>query len=170
MSGQLEYVRDKNLGFHPEQIIEVPLWSLDTFDRQMGYENRVRQHSAVLSTTSLAGSFVSWPYRGDLGKMDDGSRLPGWCLYVDYRFLETLGIELIEGRNFSLDYGSDLTSGMIVTEETARRMGWEQPIGQRFPFHFRRGGSSGGKRFRVENPEVVGVEKKFFTLNHCIIH
>ncbi len=50
---------------------------------------------------------------------------------VDQDFTETLGIEMVEGRDFSLDYMGDTLSGVVVNETLAERLNWDEPIGKR---------------------------------------
>src|SRR5690606_39837038 len=49
---------------------------------------------------------------------------------VDYGFLETVGVELLEGRFFSEDYGTD-TARVIFNEAGIRAMGIDNPVGKR---------------------------------------
>jgi putative ABC transport system permease protein len=50
---------------------------------------------------------------------------------VDHDFVETLGIQMVEGRDFSRDFIGDTLTGVIVNETLARRLNWEEPIGKR---------------------------------------
>lgn len=161
MHQQMNHIRDKDLGFDPEQIIEVKLWAFDSPERKRAFRDLATQHSGVLSASGIRGSFLNWPYRGALGKMPDGTQVKGWSLDVDYDFLETFGITLLEGRNFDKDRGTDLTSGMIISEETARVLGWEQPLGKKFPFRYSRRRGRNGNMGTTRDPEVIGVVKNF---------
>lgn len=158
MSGQLDYIRDKNLGFHPEQIVSVDLWFLESEGKQKSFEKAVLQHPDVLA--SAYGN--PWWYIGftdrPLGTFTDGRVLSGREFHIGYDFFETLKMELVAGRNFSPDHGSDERSGMVVNETLVREMGWNEPIGKRLPFQYQR------------NPEVVGVVKDFHlnALHHRI--
>jgi putative ABC transport system permease protein len=46
---------------------------------------------------------------------------------VDYDFNETYEMQLVAGRWFSKDYGTDLTEGFIVNETAVREFKWETP-------------------------------------------
>ena len=50
---------------------------------------------------------------------------------VDQDFVETLGIQMVEGRDFSLDFIGDTLTGVVVNETLARRLNWDEPIGKR---------------------------------------
>ncbi|MCK4991864.1 MAG: hypothetical protein KAS29_15300, partial [Bacteroidales bacterium] len=66
-------------------------------------------------------------------------------LAVDYRFLETMGVTILEGRSFSSDYGSDLEHSVILNETALRELGIEDPIGQ----------------FLYDSTAIIGVVKDF---------
>jgi putative ABC transport system permease protein len=42
---------------------------------------------------------------------------------VDYNYIQTLGMQMGAGRNFSRDYGSD-SSAVIVNETAVKAFGW----------------------------------------------
>ena len=51
-------------------------------------------------------------------------------LTVDHDFVETYGMEIIAGRDFSQDFATDATGAFLINEEAARKLGWEQPVGK----------------------------------------
>ncbi len=50
---------------------------------------------------------------------------------VDYDFIETLGIKMVEGRDFQEDMPSDTLTGVVVNETFVKRMGWTEAIGKK---------------------------------------
>ncbi len=50
---------------------------------------------------------------------------------VDHDFIETLGIKMVNGRDFQQDMPSDTLTGVIVNETFVKRMGWTEPIGKK---------------------------------------
>ena len=158
MSGQLHYIRNKNLGFNPDQVISVDLWRMGNEGKQKAFRNAVLQHPAVLSSTNADPWWIIYYREGRLRQFQ-----------VDYGFIKTFELELVAGRNFSPDHGSDLQSGMIVNEAFVRQMGWDDPLGKRFEF-FQRTQGHNGHSVTIRNPEVIGVVKDFHlnTLHHKI--
>lgn len=70
---------------------------------------------------------------------------------VDYDFIDTFGIEIREGRDFSREFPSDVKSAYILNEAAARALDWEHAV---------------GKQFRVDRADtsmgrVVGVMRDF---------
>jgi putative ABC transport system permease protein len=54
------------------------------------------------------------------------------AMYVDFNFLETMGIKLVEGRYFAKEFGSDLTQSVILNETAVQKLGIVNPVGQKF--------------------------------------
>ena len=53
------------------------------------------------------------------------------AMYVDFNFLETMGIKLVEGRSFSKEFGSDHTQSVILNETAVKKLGIVNPVGQK---------------------------------------
>ncbi|MGA8265614.1 MAG: ABC transporter permease, partial [Ignavibacteriaceae bacterium] len=73
---------------------------------------------------------------------------------VDYDFIKTLGINLLEGRNFSEQYGTDKDNSIIINETAAKKLGIKNPVGTEV---YIPGG--GGEKL----VKVIGVIKDFHT-------
>lgn len=50
---------------------------------------------------------------------------------VDHDFIETLGIKILEGRDFQEDMPSDTLNSVVVNETFVKRMGWKDAIGKK---------------------------------------
>ena len=91
------------------------------------------------------------------GVVYDGTDIKGVeIFFVDYDFVPTLDIELIEGRNYSRDLGKDVTASVIINETLARQLGPGSPIGKTLRF--------------FDEMTVIGVVKDFHfrSLHHKI--
>lgn len=56
-------------------------------------------------------------------------------LAVDYNFLKTMGIKILEGREFSQDFGSDLKQSFILNETAVKQLGITDPFGKQIFDH-----------------------------------
>lgn len=63
---------------------------------------------------------------------------------VDYNFLKTMGISFVSGREFSQDFGSDLTGSVILNETAVKSLGITDPIGK-----------------MLGNKTIIGIVKDF---------
>jgi putative ABC transport system permease protein len=71
---------------------------------------------------------------------------------IDYDYIPALGLEIVEGRNFSREFPSDTSKSVLVTESMANRMIWDQAIGKKFQF---------GIGEEAPFLEVIGVVKDY---------
>jgi len=71
------------------------------------------------------------------------------AFFIGHNYLETLGFELIKGRDFSFDFPSDSLGAVIINEALARYMNWDEPLGKRI------------QQFDFYDAVVIGVVKDF---------
>jgi putative ABC transport system permease protein len=134
---QLQFMREKELGFSRERIVRIDLSGDELFRKSSIIAERLRQTPRVakVGTTGAApGQGIGknlMKVEDNDGKMTDR----GVDLFTaDYDFIETMGMTVVEGRNFSRDVSSDTTFAILVNESMVKRMGWDNPIGKKFTF------------------------------------
>ncbi|MEP7373281.1 MAG: ABC transporter permease [Chitinophagaceae bacterium] len=135
---QLNYIQSKNLGYSRDNIIhfEIPLEN-DSAKLSAAYTfvNELSSIPGVVNASSyyhnLTGdhggiSGFEWPGKNPNMDIDFAN------LEVGYNFLETAGIKLKEGRNFSK---TDNSHSEIIFNETAiKQMGLKDPLGKMIKF------------------------------------
>ncbi|MCZ6636206.1 MAG: ABC transporter permease [bacterium] len=154
---QLNFVRNKNLGFDKELIVMTPVFVTDRrlTDRYLDVKHEFLQHPNILKASA---SHSSMGYGGQLDRVyPEGKGAENWqmrVLGVDEAFLDTYELELVAGRDFSLDVRTDSSMAYILNETAVKRLGWKDPIGKSF-----------GWLLDLANPrkmgQVVGVVKDF---------
>jgi putative ABC transport system permease protein len=136
---QMQLIQTKNLGFHRDHIIyfekgeEVPGdnesaarsgRSLDDFIL------RIKSIPGVVSATNF-GHLILKEHGSTTGIRWEGKSPDNHTsfanLNVGYDFIETLGIELKEGRTFSRDFGAE-RSTIIFNETAIKQMGLANPV------------------------------------------
>lgn len=152
---QMNYLRNKDLGFDKENVLRFEIPGRLAGDKFPVLRDKLLQSpkfTAVASGTSSPGG----GYDKNLIGMEDGEGVIdeyGVDLYgVDYDYFPTLGIEFVAGRNFSHEFGTDTSQAVIVNEAMAERMGWDDPIGRKVQFE-----DSDSSQFSL----VVGMVKNF---------
>jgi len=129
---QLNYMKNKRLGFQKEQVVVIPISDESTLDSlrplKQELENfsgiiRVAASSHVPGQTTYVNPFM--PEGFTLGQLQYMGEL-----YVDHEFIPTMGIEMVAGRNFSTDFTTDISQSVIINETAALKFGWEKPIGK----------------------------------------
>ncbi len=133
VSAQLDFVLKKELGFEKEQVFLIQ--AANTLgDNSAAFKEELK-HLAAVKSVSLSNYLpVTGTRRDQNGFWKEGRReldkLVGaqrWRVDLDY--LETMGMKLVAGRNFT-DAATD-TSAIIVNEKMALELGLDNPIGAR---------------------------------------
>jgi putative ABC transport system permease protein len=137
---QLNFMLNKPLGFETRNIITIPVFS-DNLNNIFGgvtQELRGRMNSfenEVLKSTEIEGITLSalLPGSGAISRMTDyeGKEddkvefIPGYA--VDYDFLKTFKIPILEGRDFDESRGTDHLEAFLVNERACRYFSWGSP-------------------------------------------
>lgn len=155
---QLSYIQNKKLGFSKDQVIMIhDPWIMG--DRAESYKNEVMQNTKVLNGTIASFLPVNTTNNNNLwfpGANPTKDESYVFHNYrIDHNYIETLDIEVLEGRNFSRDFPSDSTA-IILNEAAVNHLGWTKAIGESLSTY---GGSQ--EQPVVEVYKVVGVVKDF---------
>ncbi|MPR34780.1 ABC transporter permease [Salmonirosea aquatica] len=130
---QLNYIQTKTLGYDKEQVLLIDnAYALGTqteaFRQEMlkkpGVENATV--SGFMPTPSSRTDNPFYPEGQSIQEKSVG--MQSWR--VDYEYVNTLGIKLLKGRAFSREFPSD-SSAILINEEAARLLGYQDPIGKR---------------------------------------
>jgi putative ABC transport system permease protein len=141
---QYQFALKKDLGFYKRDVLVIDLgYDFNGFN---SYLNNIKSNPNVISA---AGTMVGIPMRGfmtyllpNFTNKDVKVQVEG--LSVDYDFINTMGITLLQGRDFSKDFGTDLTQSAILNETAVRRLEIPNPIGM-----------------QIEDHNIIGVVKDF---------
>lgn len=170
---QLSYLRNNDLGFQKENLIISMVQSDTSFLKKIPvFREELLQNPNVIDLATSQG------YPGNVNsiivmKVEQQTKVSGSdstansvggqmieetlnLLFMDYDFLSVYEIELLEGRNFSKEMGTDLLEGVIVNEALVKELGWsDNPIGKRIDFGIQLDGSA------TRSTKVIGVVKDF---------
>jgi putative ABC transport system permease protein len=131
---QIRYMKNANLGFDTQHVLYFPM-SGDMHGNFNTLKNELLQNPDVLNVTAVdrlpfyegsGTSNASWEGKPDELKVQ--MRLSA----VDYEYLETFGLQMVEGRFFNLVNLTDASEGIVLNEAAVRSMGISDPIGKRF--------------------------------------
>jgi putative ABC transport system permease protein len=148
---QINYIQTRNLGYDRDNIISFTKeGQLRDNKQQDAFIDEVRRIPGILSVASMSHNLtnhnngtsgVDWE-----GK-DPKDHTEFEVMNIDYGLMETLGMQMKEGRRFSRDFGADTTK-IIFNEAAIRFMGLKDPI---------------GKMVKVwgEDKQIIGVAKDF---------
>ncbi len=164
---QLAYLRDKPLGFEPENKVIINLQGSTSRRQIETLEQRIQQHPQVTGT-SKAFSVPGKEHNMNAVKVDSDDGMQETVIavnWVDHQFVDHLDINMTEGRGFDRGMRTDVHQAVIINETATRKFGWQDdPIGKRIYMNLDPEG----------NPQtilqVVGVfrDYHFLSLDHHI--
>jgi putative ABC transport system permease protein len=130
---QYLFALHKDPGYYNQDILQIDLGR--GFGEYNAFLNGVRSVPEVIDA---AGTMDGLPMNGWMVSMyphfqDEEIQVKMEGFAVDFHFLETMGMTMLEGRTFSPDYGSDLTRSVVLNETAVRELGAENPIGRMMP-------------------------------------
>ena len=142
---QLQFVQSKDLGYDKSNLLILRVnGNRDVVEGFEVFKNEVQAHE-VASQITRAGSTIASGLGNSNGQVQHENGETQfeklYHLYVDYNYVDTYGMKIVAGRNFSPEIFSDSTEAFVVNEQTARAFGWtnEQAIGQEMNFRGRDG-------------------------------
>ncbi|TLV03039.1 ABC transporter permease [Dyadobacter luticola] len=122
---QLKFIQNKKLGYDKDQLVVIPSWALGK--NQSAFREALERDSRV-SHVSASDFLPAGPSGNNnfmISPADNSSQLVKTIRYdVDYDYLATMGMQMLEGRNFSKEYGTDSTA-IILNETAAKEFGWQ---------------------------------------------
>jgi putative ABC transport system permease protein len=159
MSRQLNHVKNTDLGFEDDQVVVINTGTADGGQVLELLRNELRSHSSI---ESIAGSGES------LGRVSTYMATVAECggvdadchvFRIDENYLHTMGMELIQGRDFSADFPADPRHSVLVNESFIDKFGLQSPLGKKVKVPVRALEDNVGT--------IVGVVKDF---NYLSLH
>jgi putative ABC transport system permease protein len=114
---QIAFIRSKNIGFNKENIVMINSQGIDSKKIYPLYKQAIESTTGILSVTASEMGLganegqMGRGYRNYRGERSGVVEYPG-----DYNFLNTMGMQLIAGRNFNPALASDSVNAIIVNE------------------------------------------------------
>ena len=122
---QLSYIQNKKLGYDKDQLIVLQnSWALGK--NETVFRDELLKDSRVANVTaspyrpagpSNSNNSLAYPENND-------AQIMRTLQYgIDERYIPTLGMQIVAGRNFNKDFASD-SSGIIINEAATKAFGW----------------------------------------------
>ncbi|MCP4726342.1 MAG: FtsX-like permease family protein, partial [bacterium] len=132
---QLNFMKNKDLGFDKEQILVVTVTDATARQRYNTIKTEMKRNPNILETTFSS----SVPGRGynlflflPEGRSQNEAETMN-VINVDFDFLKTYGIEIAHGRDYSRDFSTDTSTAFLMNEKAAEKLGWgKDAVGKGF--------------------------------------
>jgi putative ABC transport system permease protein len=131
---QMHFMQNKKLGYNKDQVLFLPDARLlgkdqDAFEQQLLQNNQVV--SATISRSVPGGPLMDGTEIYPRNESGNGTEIHANIYHVDNDYLRTLGIQVLQGRNFSKDFPTD-SGAVVINESAVKELGWinVNPIGR----------------------------------------
>lgn len=134
IQNQLQFLLNKPLGFDRSDRMILEIQGANAIERIPVIRDELIASGGVsdLSSTYLppgmdVGSSSNFPVENDGGLMVRTSFIR---VYVGENYINTMGIEVTQGVDFSNDSVSNILDTVMVNQAMVRQMGWSEPVGK----------------------------------------
>lgn len=151
IGNQVNYIQNMNLGMDKENVLYIPLEG-NLYSKSETFRQETSSLPSVVAASMVgmlpmnlqsSSNDLSWE-----GK-DPNLQTSTTVGLAGYDFTKTMHIDIIAGRDFSIEHPSD-TSAYVINETAAKLMGMKDPVGKQINFW-------NGKQ------TIIGVMKDFHT-------
>ncbi len=163
LNKQLAYIHSQELGFDKEIIVDLKLRG-SLYEKLYVVKQKLLSYPYIESMTVTNSGYLNngsststawWE-----GKSDEKEIFMD-IHTVDPDYLETFGLEMVSGRFFSDDFGTDYTEAFILNESAVKEMKLASPVGKEFSCYVAN---------QYKEGKIIGIIKDFHfkTLHHPI--
>ncbi len=147
---QLHYIQNKKTGLNLDNLVYIP--TVGNFsEKYEAWKEEMKQHPGVLSVAASGHLQTNirahWNQQVGWEGKDPAMEVEFYTDPVDFDYISTMGIQMADGRSYSMEYSTD-QNNFIINEAAARFMGVERAVGTQFNMMRRRG-------------KIIGVTKDF---------
>jgi putative ABC transport system permease protein len=150
---QLQYLRNKDLGFKKDFIVTMSL-NAEISNNKEGFRENLLNHPLIEKASysyTVPGGGDNWE-----GFSLDGEEFSTVVYQIDPEYIELMGMEMVEGRNFSADLITDKQSSCLINETLAKDLDRDSLVGKHFDHP-----SWYITAIPVKEIEILGIVKDF---------
>jgi putative ABC transport system permease protein len=159
-SKQMNFIQEKNLGYEKEHLLVIKNTNLLGKNIE-SFKNQLTSNPQIISV-SQSGFLPSPSERNNGSVWRDGiisnDPLVFTHFFVDYDYIKTFKMKIINGRGFSREFSTD-SSAIVINQAAVRLLGWKDPVGRKIGAILR-------SDFNIKKPEldvytIIGVVEDF---------
>lgn len=159
MADQLRFMKNRDLGFEKEALVVVQRQGQDRETFFKSFKNELSDNPNVEAITATSPAITHGAFRSNFEY--EGKNIDYYITFIDTEYLNTMGIELLAGRNFRSGSSMDSTQHILINQAFAEALGWEEAIGKKV-----KGLDNAG----LNEPIVIGLTDDFHfqSLEHAV--
>jgi len=122
---QMEFVQNKPLGFDKENMLLITSESETVYEGLDVFRNTLKEDPRIMSVGSSSDVPGNRAFSDTVFKRDDSDDIFSiQFLATDYDFIDTYGFQLIQGRKFSKEFGTDSEGAVVLNRAAVLELGY----------------------------------------------
>ncbi|MCF7910900.1 MAG: ABC transporter permease [Candidatus Cloacimonetes bacterium] len=156
---QLRYMQNTDQGYNKENLVVLTVRDTLGAKNLLTFKEELLKHPQILkagTSSSVPGGdygIIVQRYETNDGEMNEkGINF----VFIDHDYLDTMGMQIVKGRNFDAEKPTDLEESSLITQRTAEVLGWgDNALGRKFEF------GAGPNNEANRRTRLIGVVKNF---------
>ncbi|GCC51667.1 ABC transporter permease [Chryseotalea sanaruensis] len=132
---QIMHVKDRDMGYDRENLMQI--WTNNELERNFQTVRDALVNTGAVKSVCKSNSPITSIFSSNEVKwegMNTEERVSFSTIATEYDYIKTMGVKMVEGRDFSRDFPSDSMS-VIINQAAADFMGMKDPIGQKIIYN-----------------------------------
>ena len=125
---QVRYMRTESVGFDNKHIIKCQL-TKNIRNKYDVFKQGLLENPDIINVATSSGSGLAEEFHMSFTEEINGVEKSYYAMAVDPDFIKTIGLKIIEGRDFSWDLETDKRKTVILNETAVKYFGLDPAIG-----------------------------------------
>ena len=134
ISKQINYLKNKDLGFSTAQVVTINMGDPSLRDNMVAFRNSLMDFenvTAVSTSNNMPGRTFGRTGITPEGAAEDEENWIVSAMSFDEHYFDVMSMEVIAGRNYDTDHGTDEDDAILVNESFVKQVGWPEPVGKK---------------------------------------
>ena len=134
ISRQVRYMRTESVGFDNKHIIKCQL-TKNIRDKYEVFKQQLIDNPNIINVATSSGSGLAEAFHMSFTEEVNGVEKSYYAMAVDPDFIKTIGLKIIDGRDFSRELETDKRKTVILNETAVKYFGLDPAIGFELPIY-----------------------------------
>lgn len=132
---QIMHVKNRDLGYDRENLMQI--WTNNELERNFQTVRQALVSTGAVKSVCKSNSPITSIFSSNEVQwegMNTDERVSFSTIATEYDYIETMGVKMVAGRDFSRDFPSD-SMAVLINQAAADFMGMKDPIGQKLIYN-----------------------------------
>jgi putative ABC transport system permease protein len=134
IAGQVRYMRTESVGFDNKHIIKCQL-TKNIRDKYEVFKQELLENPDIISVATSSGSGLAEAFHMSFTEEINGVEKSFYAMAVDPDFIKTIGLKIIDGRDFSWELETDKRKAVIINETAVKYFELDPAVGFELPIY-----------------------------------